>query len=213
MIESILIVLKYILIVIGGYLLSVILKYILDKNLTRFRVDNYLIYLLIIKTPTASTKIVFKTNKRPKIEEIKKRIEEKFNLEQNEPIRNNSYLFRIRNHPTSMKIMITEPDSTKSFTISLETFSEDKLPKVFKSSFSETINYLEKITKELSDFSLMSINVLIKISSYFKEDDGITYNIGNISVGSKTISCSSNNFTDIVPLVKKCLRLWRNRFI
>jgi len=214
MIEQIIIWLKYILIIIGGYFVSIILKHILDKNITRFRIDNYLLYLLMTKTPTASTKIILKSKKRPEVKEIKKEIEKEFRLERNESIKNNSFLFKIRNHPTPMKIIVIEPDENKLFTTTLETFGEDKLPKLFKSSFSNTINYFEKINKKLSNLEFKSINVLINISCYLDKEDKIVYNCDkNISIGLKTISCSSKDFTDIEPLVKKCLRIWRNKFL
>ena len=214
MIENIPVWLRDVFVVIGGYFLSIVFKHILDKNITRFRIDNYLLYLLMVKTPTASTKIILKSQKRINIEDIKKEIEEEFRLEQNEPIKNNSFLFKIRNHPTAMKVILIEPDEDKLFTISLETFGEDKLPKIFKSSFSNTINYFERINKKLSNLNFKSINVLIKVSCYLDKEDKIIYNCDrNVSMSSKTISCSSNNFTDIEPLIKKCLRIWRNKFL
>ena len=214
MIENIPLWLKYIFVVIGGYFVSIVIKHILDKNITKFRIDNYLLYLLLVKTPSASTKIILKSKKRINIEEIKKEIEKEFRLDRNEPIKNNSFIFKIRNHQTPMKIMIIEPDENKLFTITLETIGEDKLPKIFKSSFSNTINYFEKINKKLSNLEFKSINVLINISCYLDKEDKIVYNCDkNISMGTKTISCSSNDFTDIEPLVKKCLRIWRSKFL
>lgn len=205
---------KYLALVIGGYLISIIIKHILDKNINRFRIDNYLLYLLLVKSPTASTKIIFKSQKRPDINKIKKDIEKEFQLDKNEQTKGNSYLFKIRKNPTPLKISIIEPDETNLFTIILETFGEDKLPKIFKGSFYNTINNLEKINKRLSNLNLKSINILINLSCYLDKEDNITYSCSkNVSMSLKTISCNSKNFTDIEPLVKKCLKKWRNKFI
>jgi len=115
---------------------------------------------------------------------------------------------------TPLKISIIEPDETNLFTITLETFGEDKLPKIFKGSFYNTINNLEKINKRLSNLNLKSINILINLSCYLDKEDNITYSCSkNVSMSLKTISCNSKNFTDIEPLVKKCLKKWRNKFI
>ena len=214
MLETIIPWIKYFVLLIGGYLISIILKHILDKNVTKFRLDNYLLYLLMVKTPTAFTKIILKSNKRDNINEIKKRIQREFKLDRNEPVKNNSFIFKIRGHQAPMKIMIIEPDESKLFTITLETIGEDKLPKLLKSSFSDTINYFEKINKSLSHLKFKSINVLINISCYLDDNDKVIYNCDkNISMSPKTISCSSNDFTDIEPLVKKCLGIWRNKFL
>ena len=205
---------RYLFLIIFGYLISISLKHILDKNVTKFRIDNYLLYLLATKTPTASTKIVLKSKKRPDVIKIKKGIEEEFILEKNEAIKNNSFIFKIRNHPTPMKITLIEPDKDYLFTIILETFGEDKLPKLFKSTFSDSINYLEKINKKLSGLEFKSINVSINISCYFGNEEGLSYNYNkNVFMSSKNISCSGKNFTDIGPLVKECLKNWRNKFL
>ena len=131
--------LKYISIIIVGYLLSVIIKHVLDKRITDLRIDNYILYLLLVKTPRVSTKLIFKSGKRPDIRDIKKLIEKEFNLERNENVKNNSFIFKIREHSTPIKITIMEPDENKLFTITLETFGEDRLSKILKSSFSNNL--------------------------------------------------------------------------
>lgn len=206
--------LKYVFLAVGGYLLSILIKHLLDRKVTKLRLDNYILYLLIAKTPLVSTKIIFQSKKRPKIENIKSSIEKDFELDQNEKVRNNSYLFKIKNHPTPMKITIIEPGNTRLFTVTLETFGNDKINKIYKTSLDRTIEYFEKISKRLKDLDLININAQVVISSYFEDNDKITYNYQNNAIlSSKRIQVSSNNFTEIGPLIKECLRVWRNKFI
>ena len=207
--------LRYIFLAVGGYLISILVKHLLDKKVTKFRIDNYILYLFVSKTPLVSTKIIFTSKERPNINNLKDSIEKTFNLEQNEKVKNNSYLFKIKDHPTPMKFTIIESENKKPYTITLETFGNDKLPKILKSSFDDTVKYFEKISNVLKSFNLSKINVQVKISSYFDEKkDKITYYYGDSKIlTSKTIQVSSDNFTELGDLIKECLRIWRNKFI
>lgn len=205
---------RYLVIAIFTYLGSITLKHILDKKVTKLRIDNYLLYLILAKTPYASTKITMRSKKRLQLDKIKNQIEKNFELDRNENIRNNSFIFKIRNHPTPMKIMVIEPDKEQLFTVTIETFGDDKIPKIFRGSFPNTINYLEKISKELEEFELKTINASVKISCYLDGDDKITYSPNNkATLSNKTISVNSKEFTDIEPMIKECLAVWRNKFI
>ncbi len=205
---------KYLLIAILSYLGSITLKHILDKKVTKLRIDNYLLYLILAKTPYASTKITMSAKKRPDLSKVRSQIEKNFELDRNENIKNNSFIFKIRNHPTPIKIMVIEPDEGGLFTITIETFGEDKISKIFRGSFSNTINYLEKISKELKEFELKTINATVKISCYLNEDDKISYNHNDkATLSNKIISVSSRDFTDIELMIKECLAIWRNKFI
>lgn len=207
---------KYIIIVFVTYIFAAIIKYVLDNKVTKFRIDNYLLYLLLAKTPLMSTKIIFKTDKRPDLSKVKKVISENFDLDQNEPVRNNSYLFKIKKHPTPFKIIVIEPDSDEgdSFTIVMETFGDEKIPKLLRGSNSRTIAYFEEISKKMKDFDLKSINVTVKISSYLDNGESMIYNYKqNATLSCNSITASSDKFTQIEPLVKECLKKWRNKFL
>ena len=201
---------RYIVLPIGAYLGSIITKHILDKYITRFRIDKWILFLLFVKTPYIKTKVIFTSKKRPDMLEVRGFIQNQFELDRNEVLGKNKYIFKVRGHPTPMKVSLREPSETGDFTVVLETVGEDKLDKIFmiNNSFKETIHIFEKISNHLKKLELKSITARISIEDYFSKDDLKYYSRDNILLGSKSIKVSTKEFSTVNSLVKECIRKW-----
>ena len=208
--------LEYVTLIILGYIISIIIKYILDRRWLRFRIDNWILFALLVKSPLATSKVTLSSDKRPDITEIRNKIAKSFELDANEKPSNNSYIFRVSRHPTSMKIRVIEPDNSNRFILTLETISADQMPKINHGSFfHKTIEIFEEVTRLLENYDLKSIKVEITISSIIpdKKTDLATYNYKNNTIASNNITFVSNTFTGIAPLVRECINFWMNHFL
>lgn len=198
---------------ITSYIVSIFIKYLLDHKWIRFRFDNWVLYLFLVESPLATTRVLLSSKKRPNIQTIKASIENLFKLDVNEKPNNNSYVFRISNHPTPMKITIIEPGKDTDFIITLESIGEDKLPKIFKSSLDKTVEYFEDIIDLLKEFNLKNVKVDIKINQIIPDKEKPVYNYNGNTVSSDIISITTKNMVRLSPLVKDCIRFWRSRFL
>jgi hypothetical protein len=204
----------YIFYAIAAYLVSIFVKYILDKKWSKFRFDNWLLFMFLAKAPLADSKAVLTSKTRPDILKIKENISKEFSLSKNEKPSNNSYIFLIKDHPTPFKIQIIEPEGQKSgFTITLQTEGKDKIPKIMRSSFKKTIEYFDQIVRKLDYLGFKHITVIITMEELISDNDNLNYNYKGNAITSKTIDISSNRFTSISPLVKECIGSWRNKFL
>ena len=141
------IILKWVFGVFLIYMISLFIHHFLDKVIKRGRLDNLILYRLTSKSPLASTKVILETEKRPKINDIQKKIEKVFEnkrFDENKIINQSNYQFKIKGYPTAFRIRITEGDTKNPFTITLETINEDKIPFFLKGYFLDTINILEE---------------------------------------------------------------------
>lgn len=207
----------YVLYAIAGYLISIFIKYILDHKWSYFRFDNWLLFLLLVKPPYASSKVVLNSEVRPNIDEIKEIIVHEFDLSNNEKTVNNSYTFTLVDHPTAMKIKIIEPDRDgDKFTLTLETISKDTIPKlIHNSSFKTTIETFERITRLLEKYKLSVINVEIDITLRIsdKNNNEAIYSYKGNTISYNTMGLSSKNFTSITKLANECIKFWRDHFL
>lgn len=207
-------ILKYVFYIFTVYILAQIIEFILDKYCKKLRLDKWVLFLLLIKTPYVSTKLTYYSKQRPNINDIRSKIIKLFHkLKINDAPRNNSYTFKLRNHPVDMKIKIIEPSENKLFTITLETLSEDKLSKLMKGSFSNTIRIFEQITQELREYNLKNIVSEVRINYLIESEKDLIYNYKNSVLTSKSIRVNSKTFTGITKLVKECLNEWKMVFI
>lgn len=208
--------LKWIIGVFGVYMASLFIHHFLDRVIKKGRIDNLILYRLTSKSPLASTRVILETSKRPEIKKIQEKIEkifEKKGFDENKIISSSSYQFKIKKHPTLFRLRITEGDVKNPITITLETLSDDRIPFFFKGYFSKTISYFEEIINELKELELKTIVVSLKVSSLLGKTENISCTYQGNSIGTNVISIGDKNFTKIEPLVKECLRIWRNNFI
>lgn len=206
-------ILKWVIIGVLSYLGSVIIHYFLDKKIKVFRIDNEIVYFFFVKTPLVSTKVSFESDKRIDLISLKNKIEKSFNLDLNDSIKNNSYTFRIKKHPTPFRITLIEP-KRKTFHINLETIGEEYFNKIGNKFFLKTISYFEEISKKIEEISkLKNINVQLKMEPYLKNNVNSTLYLENCIINTASISINEKCFTKIKPLIKDSLREWKNNLI
>lgn len=206
----------YVVYIVLGYLLSIFIKYILDYKWHYFRFDNWLLFVLLVKSPMASSKVVLVSSSRPKIDEIRGKITKNYDLDKNEKPQDNSYIFTVKRHQTAMNIKIIEPDKSGKFTLTLETLSKDPLPKIlYNSQFERTIQIFEEIVRLLGDYKLSVISVEIDITPRISDKNNIsaTYYYDKNVISYNKMTLNSKSFTDITVLAKDCIKFWRNHFL
>ncbi|MBU0457384.1 MAG: hypothetical protein KKD75_04545 [Nanoarchaeota archaeon] len=206
---------KYPLYLLLAYLGSQILEFVLDKYIKKLRIDKWLLYLLLVKTPYAKTKVLLNTKSRPDFNLIRKEIETKFEegLDLND-LKGNSYMFKVRNHPTPIKISYVEPSEDGRFAVVMETFGDDKINKIFPGSMGKTIEILESVSDSLKQLALQSITATIKLNYVISDNSNINYQFKkDINLSTNSIVTSTKHYTKLTPLIKEALREWRVTFL
>ncbi len=211
MMETILFLLKIVLSVFGIFIFSQIIAFILDRWLKKFRIDKWIIFLLFIKNPLASTKITLLLKNRIDLNLLKKQLEKenKDGFDKNE-ILNGKYLFRYKNHPTPIMVKTIEPEEDGKFTLVIETYGKDKLSKFHLGSITKTIQILEQVTNLIDKSMIKMITIRIDMSYIIKEKTILNFEESNVS---NSIKFSTKNYSEVATLIKKCLNTWKIKLL
>jgi len=213
--QSVWYIIKYPSYLLLAYLGSQILEFVLDKYIKKLRFDKWILYLLMVKTPYAKTKVLLKTKSRPDLTQVRKKIEKIFDegLDQNE-LKSGSYIFKVRNHPTPIKIFFVEPTMDGNFTVVIETFGDDRINKLLPDSLNKTVEIFERVSDNLTELILEGITTNLKMGYIVSDNSNINYQFKkDINLNSNNITVSTKHFTKIAPLIRDALREWRLIFL
>lgn len=196
------------------FIVSQIVSFLLDRWLKKFRIDKWIIFLLFIKNPLASTKITVFSKTRLDLKSLKKKLESvnKEGFDKNEIV-NGKYLFRYKNHPTPIMIKIVEPEENGEFTIIIETYGKDKLSKFGLGSIKKTIQIIEQVTNFIDKSKINNITVSLDMSYIIEEKIILNFEDSQASYSTNSVKFSTNKYSEVTSLIKKCLNTWKINFL
>lgn len=209
---------KFVIYPILAYLVSILIKGFLDRNVSNFRLDKRLLFIFFVKNVAVGLKVKIHSEDPLNLEQIKKKITKEFsgNFETNEIYKKpETYEIKFRDCFVALKIRkFDKEDEEDKYTLTIETSSDDQLSKFNYST--PTFEKIEKICyllgKEKSE-NQVNVSVKFKFWKYTDSKENVVINNGNITYQSNSINYKLETFSNISEKIKKIIIEWSIKYL
>jgi len=205
---------KFVILPFLGYLGSIIISLILDKNIKKCRIDKTFLYLLFISKTYINLKLKMDITDKITLNEIKKKVENEFKYLDYNKLSSDFYEFKLKSMHKNVRVRIFEPEiESDSYSITLENIGEEQIGRFNNNS--ELYVLFEKFNKLFvkGKNDLLNAEIKFKIRKFIKNNDNVSITKQNMIIKSEVITLKIDSYSNIKNQIKEAIQEWSIKFL